>query len=137
MMRYYSECILIQSRPMNIGGDRWRRVFLAGRERSGRLRFPSFSASRKTRNAWNGPFVGSNEGTRALRCSRMDGRDERSAPRASEDTHKRYLEFLRGFSRKYFRPIVPRSAFTTSYVPPAAGDAAPPSEDRRGSRAAY
>jgi len=66
------------------------------------------------------PFVGSNESTRALRCSRMKGRtdgrtDERTESR--EDAHKRYLEFLRGFSRKYFHRLCRENAFTRPCEP--------------------
>lgn len=61
--------------------------------------------------------------TRALeRCDAPGWSDVRTDERTggcerSEDTHKRYLEFLRGFSRKYFDRLCRESAFTTLYGP--------------------
>lgn len=55
---------------------------------------------------------------RALeRCDAPGRSNVRTYGRTGEDTHKRYLEFLRGFSRKYFDRLCRESAFTTLYGP--------------------
>lgn len=150
MMRYYSEYVLIQSRGpdvivLAVRPVRWR-VFRSRLDEktnekgvdSGSPRFqPVVKPGTPGMDLLWGP-------TRALeRCGApgwMDGMDgarrERTSERASEDTHKRYLEFLRGFSRKYSRPIVPGEVLSrrrTSHQPTAAAVVAA-SRGRRPSR---